>query len=92
MFDEMENVKLERLNNWYSGHNDVKKEVWVERFEYFLCRKYEKFNDVKKTYDELIKSLRRYEIKISDAEKISKFANALPLEWDEFLSKLKKRF
>ncbi|MFS7913072.1 hypothetical protein Hanom_Chr02g00137391 [Helianthus anomalus] len=95
MFGEKENDQLERLNDWFDMYwdkteEDEKKDVWVKRCEYFLCKKHETLNELKNRYDKLLDSLKRYEIRMSNAEKISKFADALPSEWDEFLVKLKK--
>ncbi|MFS7934658.1 hypothetical protein Hanom_Chr05g00394221 [Helianthus anomalus] len=56
----------------------------------FLCRKHETVNELEERYGKLLDSLKRYEIRLSNAEKISKFADALPSEWDEFLIKLKQ--
>ncbi|XP_035845294.1 kinesin-like protein KIF20B [Helianthus annuus] len=69
---------------------DEKKNAWVKRFEYFLCKKYETLNEFEKRYDELLDNLKRYGIRMSNAEKISKFADALPSEWDKFLIELNK--
>ncbi|MFS8006559.1 hypothetical protein Hanom_Chr14g01250651 [Helianthus anomalus] len=46
-------------------------------------------NELENRYDHLIDNLKRYEIRMSNAEMISRFADALPSEWDEFLNKLK---
>ncbi|MFS7928967.1 hypothetical protein Hanom_Chr04g00327011 [Helianthus anomalus] len=85
MFNERENDDLERLNNWFyryldSSYNNVKKNVWVKKIEYFLCKKNEKLDELAKRYGILIEYLKDYEIIMSDAEKISKFADALPKE------------
>ncbi|KAJ0866272.1 hypothetical protein HanRHA438_Chr12g0549881 [Helianthus annuus] len=94
MFDEMENDNLEMLNNWFDGvwgsrYQNENKNVWDKRFECFLCKKDETVNELEKRYESLLDNLKRYEIRMSNAEKISKFADALPSEWDEFLIELK---
>ncbi|MFS8007641.1 hypothetical protein Hanom_Chr14g01263451 [Helianthus anomalus] len=90
MFNEKENDNLESLNNWFDGfwvkrREDENKNIWVKRLECFLCKKDETVNELEKWYESLLDNLERYEIRMSNAaEKISKFADALPLEWDEF--------
>ncbi|MFS7938565.1 hypothetical protein Hanom_Chr05g00441231 [Helianthus anomalus] len=95
MFDEVENDNLESLNNWFYGYldswyNDVKKNDWVKRFECFSCKKNEKLDELENRFQSLLDHLKRYEIGMSNAEKISKFADALPVEWNDFLMNLKK--
>ncbi|MFS8022455.1 hypothetical protein Hanom_Chr16g01439621 [Helianthus anomalus] len=92
MFDEKENDSLERLNDWFwlnSSENGNKK-VWVKRCEFFLCKKDESLEKLEERFDDIIDKLKIFEVKKSDAEKISMFADALPAEWNEFLNKLKK--
>ncbi|MFS7968152.1 hypothetical protein Hanom_Chr09g00794121 [Helianthus anomalus] len=80
MFDEMENDKLERINDWFEGpwrfEYEVQKNIYFKRFEHFMC-----------SYP-----LKEFKIRMSSAEKISKFVETLPLEWGEFLIELKKNF
>ncbi|MFS7993840.1 hypothetical protein Hanom_Chr12g01098811 [Helianthus anomalus] len=45
-------------------------------------------DELENRFDDLLDNLKRFEIKMLDAEKISKFADALPAEWSEFLNKL----
>ncbi|MFS7889145.1 hypothetical protein Hanom_Chr00s000003g01603471 [Helianthus anomalus] len=71
---------------WEENGNN---KVWVNRIEYFLCKKHETLDELENRFDDLLDKLKRFEIKMSDAEKISKFADALPAEWNEFLNKLK---
>ena len=85
MFEEYENDYLERLNNWFYGfldnrYNDVKESEWVNRFDCFLCKKDEKLDELENRFEILLDHLKRYETKMSNTEKISKFADALPAE------------
>ncbi|MFS7987103.1 hypothetical protein Hanom_Chr11g01018441 [Helianthus anomalus] len=95
MFDEQENYDLEVYNRWFRGllsrsYQDEKKKVWVNRLEKFLCNINEQLDELEKRYGVLIKYLQNNEIRMTEAEKISKFADALPTEWDEFLKNLRK--
>ncbi|MFS7921699.1 hypothetical protein Hanom_Chr03g00239991 [Helianthus anomalus] len=95
MLDVKENDHLERLNNWYRGfldsrYNDVIKNEWVMRLEHFLCKNDENLDELENRFEILFDHLKRYEIRMTDAEKISKFADALHAVWNEFLINLKK--
>ncbi|MFS7966523.1 hypothetical protein Hanom_Chr09g00774721 [Helianthus anomalus] len=85
MFEEQENDSLERLNRvdgfWYN-RVDENKNIWVKRLEYFLCKERETLDELENRFDDLIEHLKRYEIRLSNDEKISKFADALPAEWN----------
>ncbi|MFS7930046.1 hypothetical protein Hanom_Chr04g00339561 [Helianthus anomalus] len=96
MFNEKENHDLENLNNWYRGYlsrsyQDVNEKVWIKRLESFLCNKDETVDELAKRYRILIDYLKRYQIRMSDAEEVLKFVDALPAEWDDFLKKLKEK-
>ncbi|MFS7919122.1 hypothetical protein Hanom_Chr03g00209141 [Helianthus anomalus] len=93
MFDEKENDYLERFNDWYQGfiddsYRNVKKDGWVKRVKYFVCLKDETLADPENRYGVLLEQLKYHEIFLSDAEKIAKFAYALPVEWIEILKNL----
>ncbi|MFS7986777.1 hypothetical protein Hanom_Chr11g01014251 [Helianthus anomalus] len=94
MFDEMENNELVRINEWFEEvwclKYEDQKNIYVKRFEHFLCKKNESLNQLKKRYDELLDNLKEFQIRKSNVEQISKFPEALALEWDEFLIELKK--
>ncbi|MFS7985194.1 hypothetical protein Hanom_Chr11g00995671 [Helianthus anomalus] len=94
MFEEMENNELVRINEWFeevwSLKYEDKKNIYVKRFEPFLCKKNESLNQLKNRYDELLDNLKEFKIRKLNPEQISKFAEALPLEWDDFLIELKK--
>ncbi|MFS8023816.1 hypothetical protein Hanom_Chr16g01455961 [Helianthus anomalus] len=94
MFDEMENNELVRINEWFEEVWHLKyedqKNIYVKRFEHFLCKKNESLNQLKKRYDILLNNLKEFKIRKLNAGQISKFVEALPLEWDEFLIELKK--
>ncbi|MFS7997276.1 hypothetical protein Hanom_Chr12g01139791 [Helianthus anomalus] len=91
MFDKKENGYLESLNNWFwfSSDENGNKKIWVKRRVNFLCKKDESLEKLENKFDVLIDKLKGFEIKISDAEKILMFTDALPAEWKEFLNKLK---
>ncbi|MFS7935229.1 hypothetical protein Hanom_Chr05g00401021 [Helianthus anomalus] len=91
MFDEKENGYLKRLNDWFWFDSDENgnKKFWIIRRENFLCKKDESLEKLEVRFDDLIDKLKGFEVKISDAEKILLFADALPVEWKEFLNKLK---
>ncbi|MFS7938544.1 hypothetical protein Hanom_Chr05g00440961 [Helianthus anomalus] len=95
MFDEYDNNDLETLNSWYRGflsssYNDVEKKGWVKRFECFLSKKDEKLEELENRFGILLDHLKRFEITMTNTEKISKFADALPAEWDAFFINLKR--
>ncbi|KAJ0533433.1 hypothetical protein HanIR_Chr09g0408371 [Helianthus annuus] len=94
MFDEMENDKLERINDWFEDpwrfEYEVQKNIYFKRFEHFLCKKNESLYQLNGRYAILLDTLKEFKIRMSIAEEISKFVEALPLEWDEFLIELKK--
>ncbi|MFS7987877.1 hypothetical protein Hanom_Chr11g01028001 [Helianthus anomalus] len=97
MFDEKDNYFFERFNDWYEGFVDdsygrIIKDGWMKRYEYFVCLKKEQLDHLANRYQVLLDQLKDHEIRISDAEKVSKFTDALPAEWDEFLKNLKKDY
>ncbi|MFS7977608.1 hypothetical protein Hanom_Chr10g00906011 [Helianthus anomalus] len=94
-FDEQENNDLKRINEWYRGYfsssyQKISKEIWYERFKCFLSKKDEKLDDLEKRFDRLIDYLKENQIVLSDVEMVSKFANGLSAEWDDFLKNLKE--
>ncbi|KAJ0939039.1 hypothetical protein HanRHA438_Chr02g0056561 [Helianthus annuus] len=96
-FDEQENNDLKRLNDWYRGYlsssyQKLPKEVWCKRFECFLSKKDEKLDDLEKRFDRLIDYLKENQIVITEADKISKFANGLSAEWDDCLKNLRENY
>ncbi|MFS7998588.1 hypothetical protein Hanom_Chr12g01155661 [Helianthus anomalus] len=95
MFEEYDNKDLDILNNWYRGflsssYHDMEKKGCVKRLECFLSKKDEKLEELENRFGILVDHLKRFEITMKNTEKISKFADALPAEWDEFLINLKK--
>ncbi|MFS8001455.1 hypothetical protein Hanom_Chr13g01190571 [Helianthus anomalus] len=97
MFDEQENHDLEAVNSWFRGflsrsYQNVNKRVWVNRLENFLGNKNEKLDELENRYRVLIEYLKNNEIRMTEAKNISKFVDALPIEWDEFLKNVKKKF
>ncbi|MFS7906106.1 hypothetical protein Hanom_Chr01g00055421 [Helianthus anomalus] len=62
----------------------------LEDLKFFCVRKMKSWMSWKNQFDDLIDKLKRYEIRMTKAEHILKFADALPTEWNEFLLKLKK--
>ncbi|KAJ0457967.1 hypothetical protein HanIR_Chr15g0779801 [Helianthus annuus] len=95
MFDEHENYYFERFNNWNNGflnegYRKVSKDGWAKRFKYFVCLKDETLDDLKDRYDVLLNYLKDHEIYPSTAEKLEKFADALPIEWSECLKNLRE--
>ena len=93
MFDEQENKNLENLNNWTKeAWYEMKygKDVYVKRYENFLCMKNESMEMLKERFYELIIKLEKHKIYHSNDERISKFVDALPLEWDKFVNGLKR--
>ncbi|MFS7997636.1 hypothetical protein Hanom_Chr12g01144091 [Helianthus anomalus] len=95
MFDEQENYYFETFNDWHRGfiddsYSNVKKVGWEKRFKYFVCLKNESLDDLANRYTVLIEFLKEHEIRLSDIEKVSKFADALPVVWDECLKNLKR--
>ncbi|MFS7947033.1 hypothetical protein Hanom_Chr06g00543261 [Helianthus anomalus] len=96
MFDEQENDDLERINYWYmeylsSNYRNEDVSIWVRRFEHFLCQKNETLDELENSFEALIDNLRKKNIRVSMDEKISKWTDALPAKWDEFLMELKKK-
>ncbi|MFS8021568.1 hypothetical protein Hanom_Chr16g01428931 [Helianthus anomalus] len=55
-----------------------------------VCLKNENLDDLANRYEVLIEHLKDHKIYLTDAEKIAKFADALPAEWIEILKILKK--
>ncbi|KAJ0433365.1 hypothetical protein HanIR_Chr17g0869461 [Helianthus annuus] len=95
MFDEQENYYFERFNDWHHGSLDegyrkVSKDGWAKRFKYFVCLKDKTLEDLKDRYGVLLNYLKDHEIYPSNAEKLEKFADALPIEWDECLKNLRE--
>ncbi|MFS7953365.1 hypothetical protein Hanom_Chr07g00617681 [Helianthus anomalus] len=95
MFDEEENYYFEKFNDWYEwfiddSYRNVKKDGWVKRFRYFVCLKNETVDDLVNRYNVLLSHLKDHEIFLTDAEKVSKFADVLPIEWSEFVKNLRK--
>ncbi|KAJ0827589.1 hypothetical protein HanRHA438_Chr17g0827631 [Helianthus annuus] len=93
MFDEQENMNLENLNNWKKeAWNETRydKEVYIKRYENFLCMKDESMEMLKERFWELIIKLEKHKIYHSKDERILKFVDALPLEWDKFVNELKR--
>ncbi|MFS8020292.1 hypothetical protein Hanom_Chr15g01413851 [Helianthus anomalus] len=64
--------------------------IGLKDLNVFLCKKTEKLDELENRFESLLDHIKRYEIGMSNAEKISKFADVLPAEWDEFLINLKK--
>ncbi|MFS7917393.1 hypothetical protein Hanom_Chr03g00188491 [Helianthus anomalus] len=64
--------------------------VGLKDLIFFLCKKDETVNELEKRYECLLDNLKKYEIRMSKVEHISKFADALPAEWNEFLIQLTK--
>ncbi|MFS7963324.1 hypothetical protein Hanom_Chr08g00736741 [Helianthus anomalus] len=91
MFNEKENDYLESLNDWYRGFIDdsYRKDGWVKRFKYLVCLKNETLDHLENRYGVLLEQLKYHGIYLSDAEKIAKFADTLPVEWIEILKNLK---
>ncbi|KAJ0531882.1 hypothetical protein HanIR_Chr09g0390521 [Helianthus annuus] len=94
VFDEQENYYFERFNDWHHGFLDegyrkVSKDGWAKRFKYFVCLKDETLDDLKDRYSVLLNYLKDHEIYPSTAEKLEKFADALPIEWSECLKNLR---
>ncbi|MFS7951727.1 hypothetical protein Hanom_Chr07g00598541 [Helianthus anomalus] len=95
MFEEKENHDLKEINDWYRGYfssyyQNVSEKIWVNRFECSMCKKNEHLDDLEKRFNRLIDHLNEHNIILSEAEIVSKFANALPVECDEFLENLKR--
>ncbi|KAJ0588445.1 hypothetical protein HanIR_Chr04g0174751 [Helianthus annuus] len=94
MFDEKENEFIERLNRygWYhmSMYEQDDKKIWTLRLERFACQKDETLKEMERRFDYLVDKLKMFGIKLTDTEKISKFADALPAKWDDVLKKLKQ--
>ncbi|MFS8024735.1 putative transcription factor interactor and regulator CCHC(Zn) family [Helianthus anomalus] len=95
VFDEQENCYFERFNDWHHGFLDegyrkVSKDGWAKRFKYFVCLKDETLEDLKDRYSVLLNYLKDHEIYPSNAEKLEKFADALPIEWGECLKNLRE--
>ncbi|KAJ0548305.1 hypothetical protein HanIR_Chr08g0382231 [Helianthus annuus] len=95
MFDEKENELVERLNRfgWYhtSMYEKDDKKIWTLRLERFACQQDETVKEMGKRFDYLMYKLKSFGIKLTDTEKVSKLADALPTEWDEVLEKLKQK-
>ncbi|MFS7957393.1 hypothetical protein Hanom_Chr07g00665861 [Helianthus anomalus] len=95
MFDETENHDFERLNDWYMGclesnYRSENVDIWVKRFEHFLCQKNETLNQLGDRFESLIEYLWKKDIKVQKDEHIAKLTDALRAKWDEFLIELKK--
>ena len=65
MFDEQENKNLENLNNWKKeAWNETRydKEVYIKRYENFLCMKDESMEMLKERFWELIIKLEKHKV------------------------------
>ncbi|KAJ0526796.1 putative transcription factor interactor and regulator CCHC(Zn) family [Helianthus annuus] len=94
MFDEQENKNLENLNNWKKeAWNETRydKEVYINRYENFLCMKDESMEMLKERFWELIIKLDKHKVWYSTDDKKLKFVEALPLEWNKFVNNELKR-
>ncbi|XP_035840237.1 uncharacterized protein LOC110942772 [Helianthus annuus] len=85
---------LERLNSGYgwcrgSIYEQDDKKVWIIRLKDFLCKKNETLDELESRFNYLLDKLKTFDIRLSDAEKISKFADALPAEWNDILKNIK---